>query len=123
MVSPNPCCITDPPNYEGGFEREDIVELLDLMDLNMIASANFFAPMAMKNRYLSELSNHLLNYLCATDSAITRHFIKVVFLSDVRAKLAKLTGPALVMQCADDSVAPVSVGGYGRHFSVARSSL
>src|SRR5215207_6570173 len=40
MVGPSPCYINDPPDYVGGFEREDIVGLLDLMDKNYIGWAN-----------------------------------------------------------------------------------
>lgn len=112
MVGPNPCFVNDPPHYMGGFERADIMDLLDLMDRNMIGWANFFAPVAMKNPDRPELSQDLLQNLCAGDPVILRHFAQIVFLSDVRADLLRLTVPTLIMQCADDAVAPDTVGAY-----------
>jgi sigma-B regulation protein RsbQ len=112
MVGPNPCFINDLPHYEGGFERADIMDLLDLMDRNMVGWANFFAPVAMKNPERPELAGELQQSLCAGDPAIVRHFAQVVFMADVRAALPKLRVPSLIMQCDDDSVAPLSVGDY-----------
>lgn len=112
MIAPNPRFINDPPDYIGGFERADIDELLELMDRNMIAWANFFAPVAMKNADRPELSQALEESLCAGDPAIVRHFAKQVFFSDIRAELPKLSVPALILQCADDTVAPLTVGDY-----------
>jgi sigma-B regulation protein RsbQ len=122
MVGPNPRFINDPPHYEGGFERADIMDLLDLMDRNMVGWANFFAPVAMKNPERPELSDELQQSLCAGDPAIVRHFAQVVFMSDVRADLPKLRVPCLIMQCNDDTVAPASVGDY-LHAHMAQSTL
>jgi sigma-B regulation protein RsbQ len=122
MVGPNPCFINDPPHYEGGFERADIMDLLDLMDRNMVGWANFFAPVAMKNPEQPELADELQQSLCAGDPAIVRHFAQMVFLSDVRAELPKLRVPTLILQCDDDSVAPLSVGDY-LHSQMPQSTL
>ena len=43
MLGPNPCFVNDPP-YVGGFERGDLEELLQLMDLNFLGWADFLAP-------------------------------------------------------------------------------
>jgi sigma-B regulation protein RsbQ len=112
MVGPNPCFVNDLPHYEGGFERSDIMELLDLMDRNMISWANFFAPVAMKNDERPELQEELARSICQGDATIVRHFAKVVFLSDVRSDLHRARVPVLILQCADDAVAPDSVGAY-----------
>jgi sigma-B regulation protein RsbQ len=112
MVGPNPCFINDPPHYVGGFERADVLDLLDLMDRNMVGWANFFAPVAMKNSDRPELVDELAQSLCASDPVITRHFAQLVFLSDVREALPRLRVPTLILQCADDSVAPLTVGEY-----------
>jgi len=112
MLCPNPCFINEPPDYVGGFDRADIVDLLELMDRNMIDWANFFAPVAMKNNDRPELSRELEQSLCAGDPVIVRHFAQLVFLADVRADLPLLRVPSLILQGSDDSVAPLAVGDY-----------
>lgn len=112
LLAPNPCFINDPPDYMGGFERVDVQDLLELMDQNMAAWANFFAPVAMRNADRPELVDELQTSLCAGDPAIVRHFARLVFLSDVRPYLSRVSAPVLIAQCADDAVAPSSVGTY-----------
>jgi sigma-B regulation protein RsbQ len=121
MVAPNPCFINEPPHYEGGFERSDLLDLLDLMDRNMVGWADFFAPVAMKNPDRPELSEELRASLCAGDPGIVRHFAQLVFMSDVRASLPAVQVPTLILQCDDDTVAPLSVGDYlHRHMPTSR---
>jgi len=122
LIGPNPCFVNDPPKYEGGFDRADIMELLDLMDRNMIGWANFFAPVAMKNDERPELQAELARSICRGDAAIVRHFAKVVFLSDVRHCLGKVRVPTHILQCSEDAVAPDSVGDY-LHACLAGSTL
>ncbi len=112
MLAPNPCFVNDPPDYVGGFEREDVLELLEMMDRNMIGWASFFAPVAMKNDDQPHLREELAHSICQGDPAIVRHFAKQVFLSDLRAQLPQVTVPTLILQCADDAVAPDVVGRY-----------
>ena len=57
----------------------------------------------------------------AGDPAIVRRFAEVVFLSDIRAELARVQTSVLIMQCADDAVAPLTAGDYlQRHLPRAR---
>lgn len=114
MLCPNPCFVNHPPDYEGGFEREDILDLLELMDRNMSDWANFFAPVAMKNEDQPALRSELAQSLCAGDPVIVRHFAQLVFWADVRDQLPRVPVPALILQGSDDSVAPLSVGDYMR---------
>jgi sigma-B regulation protein RsbQ len=111
MVAPNPCFINHP-GYHGGFERQDILDLLDLMERNMLQWANFFAPVAMKNEDRPELRDELARSLCGGDPVIVRHMARLVFLSDVREHLCMLKVPSLILQCAEDAVAPAEVGAY-----------
>src|SRR5690606_10177756 len=49
MVCPSPCFL-NAPGYPGGFEREDLQGLIDLMDKNYIGWANYLAPLVMGMR-------------------------------------------------------------------------
>jgi sigma-B regulation protein RsbQ len=70
------------------------------------------APVIMKNPSRPELATELAESFCRTDPEIAKHFAHVTFLSDNRADLERLTVPALILQCADDSIAPDAVGEY-----------
>lgn len=123
MVCPSPCYINDPAdNYVGGFEKHELLELLDLMGKNYIGWANFLAPVVMQNADRKELQAELLESFCATDPHIAKRFAEVTFLSDNRAQLSKLHIPVLIIQCSDDVIAPVSVGIY-LHEQIANNQL
>ena len=68
------------------------------------------APVIMGNADRPELGEELTNSFCRTDPDIAAQFARVTFLSDNRADLPRLAAPALVLQCADDAIAPRDVG-------------
>ena len=47
LVCPSPCFLNLPPDYFGGFEKEDLEELINLMDKNYIGWASYLAPLVM----------------------------------------------------------------------------
>jgi sigma-B regulation protein RsbQ len=110
-IGPSPRYVNDA-GYVGGFERDDIEGLLDLMEKNYVGWAAFLAPVVMKNPGRAELTGELQASFCATDPRVTRQFARVTFLSDNRADLPKVTVPSLILQCSEDSIAPASVGSY-----------
>ena len=112
MVAPSPRYINDLPDYFGGFEREDIDEMFDLMDKNYMGWASFLAPVIMKNEDEPELAAELEASFCSTDPITARTFANATFYGDNRQQLTKVPIPCLVMQCADDSIAPDEVGEY-----------
>ena len=121
LIGPSPRYVNDPP-YVGGFERADIEGLLEMMEHNFIGWAGFLGPAIMKNPERPELGEELTQSFCSTDPVISRRFAQATFLSDNRDDLAKVQVPALVLQCADDMVAPAEVGEYV-HRSMPGSTL
>jgi sigma-B regulation protein RsbQ len=111
LVGPSPRYVNDAP-YVGGFERHEIEGLLETMDKNYIGWANFLAPVIMKNPDRPELSEELEASFCSTDPVIARRFAEATFFADNRADLAHVRVPSLILQCADDAIAPESVGEY-----------
>ena len=111
MVSPSPRYINDD-GYLGGFERAEIEGLLELMDRNFIGWASFLAPVVMKNPERPELGAELEASFCSTDPKIARRFAQTTFFSDNRADLPGLQVPSLILQCAEDAIAPIEVGHY-----------
>ena len=111
MLGPSPCYINDG-DYVGGFSREDIDSLLETMEGNYLGWASTMAPAIMGAPGQPELAEELTNSFCRTDPDIAAHFARVTFLSDNRADVPLLKAPALVLQCSDDLIAPLSVGDY-----------
>lgn len=123
LVAPSPCYIDDPATgYVGGFTREDIEELLVSLDANYVAWAQAIAPMVMGNPDAPELGQALTASFQATDPDIAQHFARVTFLSDIRPLLGEVSVPALILQCADDILAPPQVGDY-LHAHLAGATL
>ena len=112
LIGPSPRYINDPPNYVGGFERADIVGLLETMEKNYIGWANFLAPAIVKNPDRPELAAELEASFCSTDPVVAKNFAEATFFADNRADLADVRVPSLILQCSDDMIAPDSVGDY-----------
>ena len=111
LVGPSPRYIDDE-DYAGGFTREDIEGLLESMDSNYLGWSGAMAPVIMGNAERPELGDELTNSFCRADPEIARHFARVTFMSDNRADLPRVRTPSLVLQCADDVIAPDAVGVY-----------
>ena len=111
LVGPSPRYIDDI-EYVGGFGKADIDELIDSLDSNYLGWSAAMAPVIMGNPERPELAEELTNSFCRTDPAIARQFAAVTFYSDNRADLPQVTTPSLVLQCADDPIAPTVVGQY-----------
>ncbi|MGI9037895.1 MAG: alpha/beta fold hydrolase [Gemmatimonadota bacterium] len=110
LICPSPRYLNDAPDYVGGFEPVDVDGLLDMMDKNYIGWATFLAPVVMGPQPSSVPAEELEASFCSTDPTIARQFAEVTFRSDNRDDLAGVTVPTLILQCADDAIAPASVG-------------
>lgn len=111
MLTPSPRYIDDE-NYRGGFSRADIDELLESLELNYLGWSHAMAPVIMGNPGRPDLDAVLEAALCRTDPACARVFARATFLSDNRGDLAQVTVPTLVVECAQDAIAPQGVGAY-----------
>ena len=112
LVAPSPCYINHPPDYIGGFEQEDIEEMLELMDHNYMGWARFLAPVVASGQENPDLAQELETSFCSTDPITAKTFAKATFFSDHRAILPQVSRPCLIMQCREDAVAPLEVGQY-----------
>ena len=123
MITPSPCYIDDPATgYTGGFTAGDIDELLESLESNYLGWSAAMAPVIMGNPDRPELGQELTNSFCATDPAMAAVFAHTTFRSDSRAELASVAVPTLVLECAQDAIAPREVGAYV-HAAVPGSRL
>lgn len=111
MVGPSPRYLNEP-GYYGGFEKEDIEELLEMMEMNYKEWAKYLAPVITQNAERPHLSKNFEQILCSNDPIIARQFADVTFSSDVREEVKKVTVPTLILQPKFDVIAPVEVGEY-----------
>jgi sigma-B regulation protein RsbQ len=109
-VGPSPCYVNDPPLYYGGFEADDLQGLLDMMDKNYQAWAGALSPVVVGNADRPEFAAELEARFCANDPAIARLFAEATFLSDHRVDVPLVPVPSLILQCAQDAIAPETVG-------------
>lgn len=113
MVGPSPRYIDDESEgYVGGFAEGQIHELLEFLDSNHMGWSQAMAPVIMGNDTRPELADELANSFCRTDPEIARRFARATFLSDNRADLPGFEARTLILQCADDVIAPQCVGEY-----------
>jgi sigma-B regulation protein RsbQ len=111
LVTPSPCYIDDG-DYRGGFSRADIDELLESLESNYLGWSAAMAPVIMGNPDRPELGQELTNTFCRMDPRIAQVFARATFLSDSRADLSTVAVPTLILQCAQDAIAPPEVGAY-----------
>ncbi|MER7586289.1 alpha/beta hydrolase [Micromonospora sp. NPDC127501] len=121
LVTPSPCYVDDE-NYRGGFTREDIDDLLASLESNYLGWSSSMAPLIMGNPERPELGEELTASFCRTDPAMAQVFARATFLSDNRADLAAVRVPTLILQCAQDAIAPPEVGAFV-HAQIAGSRL
>ncbi|CAA0078764.1 Sigma factor SigB regulation protein RsbQ [Zhongshania aliphaticivorans] len=122
MVCPSPCFLNLPPEYMGGFDHQDLEELISLMDKNYIGWANYLAPLVLGSAHQTELLDELTGSFCSTDPIIAKNFAKATFFGDHRDLLSKTLLPCLLLQSSDDILAPLCVGQYMKT-AIANSEL
>ncbi|MGW6834850.1 alpha/beta fold hydrolase [Streptomyces sp. NPDC054949] len=111
MVAPSSRYI-DEDGYRGGFDAEDIDELLESLESNYLGWSAAMAPVIMGNADRPELGQELTTSFCATDPDMARVFARTTFLSDSREDLKTVSVPTLVLECEQDVIAPREVGAY-----------
>jgi sigma-B regulation protein RsbQ len=121
LVCPSPRYV-DEDGYRGGFSRADIDGLLEIMDVDALSWTGALAPLVVGDPEAGDVLEELTGSFCRTDPVAARHFARLTFLSDNRADLAHVSVPTLILQSADDAVAPVVVGEYV-HAAIPGSAL
>ena len=111
MIGASPHYLNEA-DYHGGFERDDIVELLDMMEINYKEWAKYLAPIAMPNEESPELTAEFESMLNANSPGIARQFAEATFMSDHRTDLPNIPVQTLIIQTKEDAIAPLEVAQY-----------
>lgn len=121
MIGPSPRYLNDG-DYFGGFEEEEIHGLLRMMEMNFTGWATAHAGVFLNQPNLPAEEEHLRGVFLREDPRLMRQFAEATFFSDHRKDLSRCPVPALILQCAEDSVVPREVGEY-LHAHLAGSQL
>ncbi|TVT38334.1 alpha/beta hydrolase [Hymenobacter setariae] len=108
LLTASPCYL-NKPGYYGGLTLEDVNQLFALLDVDQNSWANLFSGMLIAPEHAPTIGEELASYFCNLDSNVARHFARVAFLADNRADVSQLQLPTLLLQCADDAIAPTEV--------------
>lgn len=111
LLAPSPYYLNEP-DYYGGFERADMLQVLATMEADYAGWSLAFADLLLGPAHASSLGQELAHFFCETDSRFAKQFAHVALLSDHRADVAQLALPTLVVQCTDDVAGPPEVGAY-----------
>jgi sigma-B regulation protein RsbQ len=122
LLGPSPCFLNDPPDYQGGFDRQDLEGLLELMDQNYIGWAHYLAPVATGETEGGTIMVTLSESFCSTAPYVMRIFARATFFADNRADLPRMACPSLILQHQNDALVPLSVGEYV-HTHLPQSTL
>jgi len=110
-IGPSPHYLNET-NYHGGFEKEDVMELLTMMQLNYFEWASYLAPVAVGNSEHPEFSEDIKLSFLRSDPVISENFAKVTFLCDIRNQLPNISVPVSVLYCTEDIIVPLEVIDY-----------
>lgn len=121
LLTPSPRYLDDD-GYRGGFSTEDIDELLESLEANYLGWSYAIAPTIVGRPDRPDLSAELADSFCRTDPAVARVFARTTFLADNRSDLGRVALPTLVIECAQDALAPTGVGAFV-HQRIAGSAL
>lgn len=111
MIGPSPHFLNED-GYKGGFEKEQIEGMLQMIKGDYSEFAKFLSPVVMQNAERPHLAEDFERLLCQNDPEVISDFAEATFLSDLREDLAKVTVPTLILQTRNDAVAPEAVGEY-----------
>ncbi|KAL2241562.1 UNVERIFIED_CONTAM: putative esterase KAI2 [Sesamum indicum] len=110
-ISASPRYLNDP-DYFGGFEQDDLVQLFEAMRSNYKAWCSGFAPLAvggdMESVAVQEFSRTLFNM--RPDIALS--VAQTIFYSDMRPLLPHVKVPCHIIQSMKDLAVPVVVSEY-----------
>ena len=112
MIGPSPCYLNTEDGYEGGFDENDVKDLLEMMEMNFSGWASYMAPIGMHQEKDATHTKQLEKTFMSNNPDMAREFAEATFFSDCRKKLSLSTTPTLIMQCSEDSIVPLEVGEY-----------
>lgn len=108
LLNANARYLHDPAaGYLGGFNPQDVDDLLLAMASDFALWSAGFGPLMMGNRDRPELGTEFTRTLARYDPAVAATVFRVVFTSDLRSLMPRVGVPTLLVQSHADPAVPL----------------
>lgn len=108
-IGPSPHYLNEPPHYHGGFSKDDIAAMLEMMDRNYFEWTDYLAPLVIGSSDNTNNINELKQTFLRADPIISKKFAVVTFYSDIRQQLKFVPVPVTILYCLEDVIVPLDV--------------
>lgn len=112
MIGASTRYLNDFPDYIGGFERENVDQILEMMELNYSGWASYLAPVALPETEGEKQTKYIESSFLSSDPKITYNFLKATLLVDYRHILKDVETETVILQCSEDSFVPIEAAAY-----------
>lgn len=112
LIGASPRYINDLPKYYGGFEQEDVEQILEMMELNYVGWASYISSVAMPPSESESSLKYVESSFLSSDHKMTYQFLQMTLMGDYRDVLKDVKTETLILQCSDDSFVPIEVAEY-----------
>lgn len=112
MIGASPRYLNDFPDYYGGFEREDVDQILEMMELNYVGWASHLSSVALPVSEGESQTKYVEASFLASNPKVTYQFLEITLLVDYRDMLRDVKTDTVVIQCSEDSFVPIEVAKY-----------
>ncbi|MDK2780204.1 MAG: sigma-B regulation protein RsbQ [Trichococcus sp.] len=112
MIGASPRYLNDFPDYIGGFERENVDQILEMMELNYTGWASYLAPVALPEIEGSNQTKYVEASFLSSDPKLTYAFLKITLFVDYRHILKDVETDTVNLQCSEDSFVPIEAAEY-----------
>ncbi|MCZ2811432.1 alpha/beta hydrolase [Modestobacter sp. VKM Ac-2979] len=111
LVAASPYFLQDPADgYDGGFSTADMAEVAGALDSNYFTWAEAMAPVIMGTPDAPDNGARLTASFCRVDPDVARQLLVIMFTTDFRPLLPRVTTPSVIVQSRADALVPSSVG-------------
>lgn len=112
VIGSSPSYINDLPDYYGGFNQEDVDNILEMMEVNYVGWASYLSTIAVPPEESESSSKYVESSFLSSDPKITYQFLQMTLLGDYRDILKDVKTDTVILQCSDDSFVPIEVAEY-----------
>lgn len=112
MIGASPRYLNDLPDYHGGFEREDVDQILEMMEFNYVGWASHLSSVALPVSEGENQTKYVEASFLSSNPKVTYQFLEMTLLVDYRDMLKDVKIDTVIIQCSDDSFVPIEVAEY-----------
>lgn len=112
LIGASPRYLNDLPDYYGGFDRENVEQILEMMELNYVGWASYLSSVALPPSESESQTKVVESSFLSSDPQFTHQFLQMTLLADYRDLLKEVKTDTVILQCSEDSFVPIEVAEY-----------